>query len=352
MKRAWTMKLSTEDFNFHLPEKLIAQIPLKKRDVSRLLVVDQQTQSFKDKYFYDIIDELNSRDVLVINNTRVLPARLYGIKAATGGHLEVLLLNNIKDDQWEVLIKPAQRVKVGTTISFGEGLLQAVVKEKLEDGRRIVEFSYQGIFLKILNFLGQMPLPPYIHKKLLDKERYQTVYAKDPKSAAAPTAGLHFTKNLLSKIRQKKVKLVELTLHVGLGTFRPVSVDDIENHKMHSEFYSLSKRAADILNETRSNGGRIIAVGTTSVRTLEAIAQKFNGKIKANSNWTDIFIYPGFKFQIVNGFITNFHLPKSTLLMLVSAFVGHNLILKAYHHAIASEYRFFSFGDAMFVKKS
>ncbi|MDR1521813.1 MAG: tRNA preQ1(34) S-adenosylmethionine ribosyltransferase-isomerase QueA [Streptococcaceae bacterium] len=346
------MKLSTEDFNFHLPEKLIAQIPLKKRDVSRLLVVDQQTQSFKDKYFYDIIDELNSRDVLVINNTRVLPARLYGIKAATGGHLEVLLLNNIKDDQWEVLIKPAQRVKVGTTISFGEGLLQAVVKEKLEDGRRIVEFSYQGIFLKILNFLGQMPLPPYIHKKLLDKERYQTVYAKDPKSAAAPTAGLHFTKNLLSKIRQKKVKLVELTLHVGLGTFRPVSVDDIENHKMHSEFYSLSKRAADILNETRSNGGRIIAVGTTSVRTLEAIAQKFNGKIKANSNWTDIFIYPGFKFQIVNGFITNFHLPKSTLLMLVSAFVGHNLILKAYHHAIASEYRFFSFGDAMFVKKS
>jgi S-adenosylmethionine:tRNA ribosyltransferase-isomerase len=268
----------------------------------------------------------------VINNTRVLPARLYGVKQVTGGHLEVLLLNNIKDDQWEVLIKPAKHAKVGMLISFGGGLLQAVVKKELDHGRRVVKFSYQGIFLEILNSLGQMPLPPYIHEHLQNKERYQTVYAKDLGSAAAPTAGLHFTKNLLSKIRQKKVKLVELTLHVGLGTFRPVSVDDVENHKMHSEFYSLSKRAADILNETRNNGGRIIAVGTTSVRTLETIAQKFNGEIKADSNWTDIFIYPGFKFQIVDAFITNFHLPKSTLLMLVAASIGRDLTLKAYNY--------------------
>ncbi|MDR1012900.1 MAG: tRNA preQ1(34) S-adenosylmethionine ribosyltransferase-isomerase QueA, partial [Lactobacillales bacterium] len=276
------MKLLTEEFNFQLPEKLIAQSPLKKRDDSRLLIVNQLTGEFKDQYFHNIIDEINAKDVLVINNTRVLPARLYGVKQATGGHLEILLLNNIQDKQWEVLIKPAKRAHVGTIISFGKGLLQAVVKEQLKHSRSVVEFHYQGIFLEILNSLGKVPLPPYIHEKLQDKERYQTVYAKEPKSAAAPTAGLHFTKDLLNKIRQRKAKLVELTLHIGLGTFRPVSVNDIEDHKMHSEFYSLNKKAADILNEACKNDGRIIAVGTTSVRALEAIAQKFNGELKAD----------------------------------------------------------------------
>jgi S-adenosylmethionine:tRNA ribosyltransferase-isomerase len=344
------MKLSTDDFDFQLPEKLIAQTPLAKRDSSRLLVVDRQTEILEDKYFHDIVDELDDEDVLVINNTRVLPARLYGVKPETGGHLEVLLLNNTDKDQWEVLLKPAKRAKVGTAISFGDGRLKAIVKKELEHGERIVEFSYQGIFLEVLESLGEMPLPPYIHEKLQDKERYQTVYAKDPKSAAAPTAGLHFTKELLSEIQKKGIKLVELTLHVGLGTFRPVSVNDVENHKMHSEFYSLSKEAADILNGARAKGGRVIAVGTTSVRTLETIAQKFNGAIETDSGWTDIFIYPEFKFQIVNALITNFHLPKSTLIMLVSAFAGRELILEAYKHAIEKEYRFFSFGDAMFVK--
>jgi len=344
------MKLATEDFDFRLPERLIAQTPLTKRDSSRLLVLDRQTDMLADKYFHDIVDELDTGDVLVMNNTRVLPARLYGVKPQTGGRLEILLLNNIQDNQWEVLIKHAKRARVGTVISFGDGLLQAVVKKELEHGGRVVEFSYQGIFLEVLDTLGEMPLPPYIHEKLQDKERYQTVYAKDPGSAAAPTAGLHFTNNLLSEIQKKGVKLVELTLHVGLGTFRPVSVNDIENHKMHSEFYSFSKEAANVLNEARIKGNRIVAVGTTSVRTLETIVQKFNGVLKADSGWTDIFIYPGFKFQVVNAFITNFHLPKSTLVMLVSAFAGRDLILKAYNHAVEEQYRFFSFGDAMFVK--
>ena len=276
-------------------------------------------------------------------------AGIYGVKPDTGGHLEVLLLNNIKGDQWETLIKPAKRAKVGTKISFGNGELTAVVKEELEHGGRIVEFEYDGIFLEVLESLGEMPLPPYIKEKLDDPEMYQTVYSKEVGSAAAPTAGLHFTEELLAKIEAKGVKLVYLTLHVGLGTFRPVSVDNIEEHKMHSEFYRLSEEAAKTLNEVRQNGGRIVATGTTSIRTLETIGSKFNGEIKADSGWTDIFIKPGYEWKVVNAFITNFHLPKSTLVMLVSAFTGRENILNAYRHAVEEKYRFFSFGDAMFI---
>lgn len=342
--------LTTEDFDFNLPEELIAQTPLKDRSSSRLLVLDHQTGAIEDKHFTDIIDELNPGDALVMNNTRVLPARLYGIKPETGGHLEVLLLNNTKGDTWETLIKPARRAKVGTEIDFGEGKLKAVVTKELEHGGRMIEFSYDGIFLEILESLGEMPLPPYIKEHLEDQERYQTVYAKENGSAAAPTAGLHFTKELLEKISQKGVELVYLTLHVGLGTFRPVSVENIEEHHMHSEFYRLEEDAAKKLNEIRQNGGRIVAVGTTSIRTLETIGTKFNGEIKADSGWTDIFIKPGYKFKVVDAFSTNFHLPKSTLVMLVSAFAGRENVLKAYEHAISEKYRFFSFGDAMFVK--
>jgi S-adenosylmethionine:tRNA ribosyltransferase-isomerase len=342
--------LSTEDFDFQLPEELIAQTPLKDRASSRLLVVDKETGEMQDKHFYEIIDELNAGDALVMNDTKVLPARLYGEKPDTGGHLEVLLLTNLEGDTWETLIKPAKRAKVGTKISFGDGRLTAVVKEELEHGGRIIEFSYEGIFLEVLESLGEMPLPPYIHERLEDPDRYQTVYAKDPGSAAAPTAGLHFTKELLKKIEEKGVKLVYLTLHVGLGTFRPVSVEDVDNHQMHSEFYSLSKESAGILNEVRASGKRIVAVGTTSIRTLETIGSKFGGEIKADSGWTDIFIYPGYEFKVVDAFSTNFHLPKSTLVMLVSAFAGRELVLTAYQHAIEEGYRFFSFGDAMFVK--
>lgn len=284
-----------------------------------------------------------------MNDSRVLPARIYGVKPDTGGHLEVLLLNNIKGDQWETLVKPAKRAKVGTKISFGNGELTAVVKEELEHGGRIVEFEYDGIFLEVLESLGEMPLPPYIKEKLDDPEMYQTVYSKEVGSAAAPTAGLHFTEELLAKIEAKGVKLVYLTLHVGLGTFRPVSVDNIEEHKMHSEFYRLSEEAAETLNEVRQNGGRIVATGTTSIRTLETIGSKFNGEIKADSGWTDIFIKPGYEWKVVNAFITNFHLPKSTLVMLVSAFTGRENILNAYRHAVEEKYRFFSFGDAMFI---
>ncbi|MDR0922362.1 MAG: tRNA preQ1(34) S-adenosylmethionine ribosyltransferase-isomerase QueA [Lactobacillales bacterium] len=344
------MGLSTEDFDFQLPEELIAQTPLKDRASSRLLVVDKETGEMQDKHFYEIIDELNAGDALVMNDTKVLPARLYGEKPDTGGHLEVLLLTNLEGDTWETLIKPAKRAKVGTKISFGDGRLTAVVKEELEHGGRIIEFSYEGIFLEVLESLGEMPLPPYIHERLEDPDRYQTVYAKDPGSAAAPTAGLHFTKELLKKIEEKGVKLVYLTLHVGLGTFRPVSVEDVDNHQMHSEFYSLSKESAGILNEVRASGKRIVAVGTTSIRTLETIGSKFGGEIKADSGWTDIFIYPGYEFKVVDAFSTNFHLPKSTLVMLVSAFAGRELVLTAYQHAIEEGYRFFSFGDAMFVK--
>lgn len=285
-----------------------------------------------------------------MNNTRVLPARLYGEKTETGAHLEVLLLTNTEGDTWETLIKPAKRAKVGTRITFGDGRLQAVVKEELEHGGRIIEFEYEGIFLETLESLGEMPLPPYIKERLEDPDRYQTVYAKENGSAAAPTAGLHFTKELLAEIEAKGVELVYLTLHVGLGTFRPVSVDKIEEHHMHSEFYRLTEEAASRLNQVRQNGGKIIAVGTTSIRTLETIGTKFDGEIKADSGWTDIFITPGYQFKVVEAFSTNFHLPKSTLVMLVSAFAGRELTLAAYQHAIDERYRFFSFGDAMFVK--
>ena len=331
--------LSTEDFDFDLPEELIAQTPLKDRASSRLLVVNKETGDMEDKHFHDILDELQPGDALVMNNTRVLPARLYGEKPETGGHLEVLLLTNTEGDTWETLIKPAKRAKVGTEI-----------QEELEHGVRIIEFKYDGIFLEILESLGEMPLPPYIKERLDDPDRYQTVYAEENGSAAAPTAGLHFTKELLEEIKAKGVHLVYLTLHVGLGTFRPVSVDNIEEHHMHSEFYRLTEEAAKQLNEVRQAGGRIVAVGTTSIRTLETIGTKFNGEIQADSGWTDIFITPGYQFKVVEAFSTNFHLPKSTLVMLVSAFAGKDLTLAAYQHAIEEKYRFFSFGDAMFIK--
>ena len=342
--------MNTTDFDFHLPEELIAQTPLEKRDASRLLVVNRETGEFSDQHFDSIIDQLEPGDALVMNNTRVLPARLYGEKPGTGGHVELLLLKNTEGDFWEGLAKPAKRLKVGAQVVFGDGRLTATITEELDHGGRIVRFDYQGIFLEVLESLGEMPLPPYIHEKLADRERYQTVYAKENGSAAAPTAGLHFTKELLTKIEEKGVKLVYLTLHVGLGTFRPVSVDNLEDHEMHSEFYTLSEEAATTLRNVKANGHRIIAVGTTSIRTLETIGKKFNGEIQADSGWTNIFIKPGYQWQIVDAFSTNFHLPKSTLVMLVSAFAGRELTLKAYEHAISERYRFFSFGDAMFIK--
>ncbi|MBY5004836.1 tRNA preQ1(34) S-adenosylmethionine ribosyltransferase-isomerase QueA [Streptococcus suis] len=342
--------MNTADFDFYLPEELIAQVPLEQRDSSRLLVVDKTTGKMTDSHFDHIIDELEPGDALVMNNTRVLPARLYGYKPETMGHVELLLLKNTQGDQWEVLAKPAKRLKVGTKVAFGDGRLTATIVEELEHGGRIVEFSYEGIFLEILESLGEMPLPPYIHEKLEDRERYQTVYAKENGSAAAPTAGLHFTQELLERIEAKGVKLVYLTLHVGLGTFRPVSVDNVEEHEMHSEFYHLSAEAAQTLNEVKENGGRIVAVGTTSIRTLETIGNKFDGRLEADSGWTNIFIKPGYEFRIIDAFSTNFHLPKSTLVMLVSAFAGRELTLAAYQHAVEERYRFFSFGDAMFIK--
>lgn len=342
--------MNTADFDFDLPEELIAQTPLEKRDASRLLVVDKETGAFSDQHFDQIIDQLQPGDALVMNNTRVLPARLYGSKPETGGHVELLLLKNTQGDDWEVLAKPAKRLRVGSQISFGDGRLTATVVEELDHGGRIVRFGYEGIFLEVLESLGEMPLPPYIHEKLADRERYQTVYAKENGSAAAPTAGLHFTEELLEQIAAKGVKLVYLTLHVGLGTFRPVSVDSLDDHEMHSEFYSLSEEAAQTLRQVKANGGRVIAVGTTSIRTLETIGSKFQGQIQADSGWTNIFIKPGYNWKVVDAFSTNFHLPKSTLVMLVSAFAGRSLTLEAYEHAIAERYRFFSFGDAMFIK--
>lgn len=342
--------MNTADFDFHLPEELIAQTPLEKRDASRLLVVNHKTGQMEDTHFDAIIDQLHPGDALVMNDTRVLPARLHGEKPETGGHVELLLLKNTEGDNWEVLAKPAKRLKVGAAISFGDGRLTATVLEELEHGGRIVRFHYQGIFLEVLESLGEMPLPPYIHEKLKDRERYQTVYAKENGSAAAPTAGLHFTKELLAQIEAKGVKLVYLTLHVGLGTFRPVSVDNVDEHEMHSEFYTLSEEAANTLRQVKASGHRVVAVGTTSIRTLETIGSKFNGEIKADSGWTNIFIKPGYDWKIVDAFSTNFHLPKSTLVMLVSAFAGRELVLSAYQHAIDEKYRFFSFGDAMFIK--
>ncbi len=341
--------LTTEDFDYDLPQELIAQTPLKERDQSRLLVLDSKTGKYQDDYFYNVIDRLNPGDALVMNDSRVMPARLYGVKPETGGHVEVLLLNNTDGDNWETLVKPAKRAKVGTEISFGDGKLTATVTGELEHGGRMIEFHYDGIFMEILDQLGEMPLPPYIKEKLDDPEMYQTVYSREIGSAAAPTAGLHFTKELLKKIEDKGVKLVYLTLHVGLGTFRPVSEENIEDHKMHSEFYRLTEDAAKTLNEVKANGGRIVATGTTSIRTLETIGTKFNGEIRADSGWTDIFIKPGYKWQVVDAFITNFHLPKSTLVMLVASFTGRENILNAYRHAVSEKYRFFSFGDAMFI---
>lgn len=342
--------MNTADFDFHLPEELIAQTPLEKRDASRLLIVNHKTGQMEDTHFDAIIDQLHPGDALVMNDTRVLPARLHGEKPETGGHVELLLLKNTEGDDWEVLAKPAKRLKVGAQISFGDGRLTATILEELEHGGRIVRFHYQGIFLEVLESLGEMPLPPYIHEKLKDRERYQTVYAKENGSAAAPTAGLHFTKELLAKIEAKGVKLVYLTLHVGLGTFRPVSVDNVDEHEMHSEFYTLSEEAAETLRQVKASGKRVIAVGTTSIRTLETIGSKFNGEIKADSGWTNIFIKPGYDWKVVDAFSTNFHLPKSTLVMLVSAFADRELVLSAYQHAIDEKYRFFSFGDAMFIK--
>ncbi|HHT7804154.1 TPA: tRNA preQ1(34) S-adenosylmethionine ribosyltransferase-isomerase QueA [Streptococcus suis] len=342
--------MKTTDFDFELPEELIAQVPLEKRDSSRLLILDREKQTMVDSHFDHIIDQLNPGDALVMNNTRVLPARLHGFKPETGGHVEFLLLKNTQGDQWEVLAKPAKRLKVGTTVAFGDGRLTATVTQELEHGGRIVEFAYEGIFLEVLESLGEMPLPPYIHETLEDRDRYQTVYAKENGSAAAPTAGLHFTEELLQKIEAKGIKLVYLTLHVGLGTFRPVSADNLDEHEMHSEFYTLTAEAATILNQVKAAGGRIVAVGTTSIRTLETIGNKFDGRLEADSGWTNIFIKPGYQFRIVDAFSTNFHLPKSTLVMLVSAFAGREFVLKAYKHAVDHQYRFFSFGDAMFIQ--
>ncbi|GAB5052777.1 tRNA preQ1(34) S-adenosylmethionine ribosyltransferase-isomerase QueA [Pediococcus ethanolidurans] len=344
------MTLTVDDFDYDLPHELIAQTPIKERDESRLLVLNHKTGTLEDKHFYDILDQLHAGDAVVMNDSRVMPARIYGVKPETGAHMEVLLLHNDTGDQWETLVKPAKRAKVGTVIEFGDGLLKATVIKELEHGGREIEFHYDGIFMEILEKLGETPLPPYIKEKLDDPERYQTVYARESGSAAAPTAGLHWTKELLKKVEDKGVKLVYLTLHVGLGTFRPVDEANIEDHKMHSEFYRLSEESAATLNEVRKNGGRIIATGTTSIRTLETIGTKFNGEIKADSGWTDIFIKPGYQWQVVDAFITNFHLPKSTLVMLVAAFTGRDMILNAYQHAIKEKYRFFSFGDAMFIK--
>ncbi len=341
--------MNTKDFDFDLPEELIAQTPLEVRDASRLLILDRKKKTLTDSHFDSILDQLQPGDALVMNNTRVLPARLYGQKPDTHGHVELLLLKNTQGDQWEVLAKPAKRLRVGAKVEFGDGRLLATVVEELEHGGRIVEFSYDGIFLEVLESLGEMPLPPYIHEKLEDRERYQTVYAKENGSAAAPTAGLHFTEDLLQKIEDKGVHLVYLTLHVGLGTFRPVSVDNLDEHEMHSEYYQFSQEAADTLNQVKAKGGRVVAVGTTSIRTLETIGNKFDGQLKADAGWTNIFIKPGYEFKVVDAFSTNFHLPKSTLVMLVAAFAGRDFVLEAYRHAVEERYRFFSFGDAMFL---
>lgn len=345
-----TKQLSTEDFDYELPQELIAQTPLEERDASRMLILDHETGEIKDDYFYNVIDQLNAGDALVMNDSRVMPARIHGIRPDTGGHIEVLLLNNTDGDNWETLVKPAKKMKVGSVISFGDGRLTATIIEELEHGGRMIRFEYEGIFMEILNELGEMPLPPYIKETLEDQEMYQTVYSKEVGSAAAPTAGLHFTNELLEKIEAKGVHLVYLTLHVGLGTFRPVSETNIADHKMHSEFYRLTEEAAQQLNDVRKSGGKIIATGTTTIRTLETIGSKFKGAIQADSGWTEIFIKPGYEFKVVEGFITNFHLPKSTLVMLVAAFTGRENILNAYKHAVDSKYRFFSFGDAMYIK--
>ena len=340
--------MKTSDFFYDLPEELIAQDPLEDRTASRLLVLNRETGAVEHKIFSDVIDYLNEGDCLVINNTRVIPARLIGEKEGTGGKVEVLLLKRRANDVWETLVKPGKKLKPGAKITFGDERLRAEVLEVVEEGNRLVKFHYEGIFEEILDSLGEMPLPPYITHKLEDKEMYQTVYAKFDGSAAAPTAGLHFTKELLNKIEEKGIKIASITLHVGLGTFRPVKVDDVNNHHMHTEWYEVNAEAADIINETKRNGGRVICVGTTSCRTIESVADE-NGYMKAKTGETDIFIYPGYKFKVMDGLITNFHLPESTLVMLVSAFAGKENVLSAYETAVKERYRFFSFGDAMIL---
>ncbi|MEB4867328.1 tRNA preQ1(34) S-adenosylmethionine ribosyltransferase-isomerase QueA [Priestia megaterium] len=336
-------------FDFHLPEELIAQTPLEQRDASRLMVLNKETGNVKHHMFHELLDYVQEGDCLVLNDTRVLPARLFGTKEDTGANIEVLLLKQTQGDTWETLVKPAKRVKEGTVISFGDGRLTAVCKETSDQGGRLLEFNYEGIFYEVLEQLGEMPLPPYIKERLDDQERYQTVFAREQGSAAAPTAGLHFTEEMLEQLKTKGVHIAFLTLHVGLGTFRPVSVDDLEEHDMHAEFYQVSEGTAALLNSVREKGGRIISVGTTSTRTLETIATEHNGKFVASSGWTNIFIFPGYEFKAIDGMITNFHLPKSTLIMLVSALAGRENVISAYEQAVAEKYRFFSFGDAMLI---
>ena len=341
--------MKVEDFNYELPEELIAQTPLQKRDESRLMVLDKNTGEIEHKHFRDVLSYLHAGDTLVLNNTKVLPARLYGEKEDTKAAIEVLLLKNVKGDIWECLVKPARRIKKGTVVVFGNGKLKASCVFVGEDGIRHFTFSYQGIFLEVLEELGTMPLPPYIHEQLEDQSRYQTVYAKEVGSAAAPTAGLHFTKELLDEIAQKGVNIAYITLHVGLGTFRPVNVDNIEDHEMHSEFYQMSSEVADILTETKKRGNKIISVGTTTTRTLETIMSLYH-EFRSCSGFTNIFIYPGYEFKAIDSLITNFHLPKSTLVMLVSALAGREHVLHAYKVAVDEKYRFFSFGDAMLIQ--
>lgn len=340
--------MKTRDFWYHLPEELIAQTPLSQRDSSRLLVLDKESGRVEHKYFYDVLDYLKPGDCLVMNDSRVLPARLLGNRP-TGGAVELLLLKDLGGKRWECLAKPGRKLQKGQEVIFGDGKLKATVTEVKDDGNRIVEFQYEGIFLEVLEQLGKMPLPPYIKEELQDKERYQTVYSRETGSAAAPTAGLHFTNELLEQIRKKGIQTAFITLHVGLGTFRPVKAEDINDHHMHAELCIMSRETAELLNTTKQAGGRIICVGTTSCRTLESLVND-DGSFEAKSKWTEIFIYPGYKFKAMNGLITNFHLPESTLVMLVSAFAGREHILSAYEQAVQERYRFFSFGDAMFIQ--
>lgn len=341
--------MKVNDFDFHLPEELIAQTPLENRTSSRLMVLDKENKSIEHEHFYDLKNHLKKGDCLVLNDTRVLPARLFGQKSDTGAKVEILLLKEEGQDTWETLVKPAKRVKPGTEITFGDGRLKAVCVGESDHGGRHLKFIYSGIFYELLDDLGQMPLPPYIKEQLEEKDRYQTVYAVHQGSAAAPTAGLHFTEEMIEEIKASGVHVTFITLHVGLGTFRPVSVEDILEHDMHAEFYQVTKGTAELLNHVRESGGRIITVGTTSTRTLETVANKFDGKFEEDSGWTDIFIYPGYEFKAIDGLITNFHLPKSTLIMLVSAFASKEFVMEAYKEAVEEKYRFFSFGDAMLI---
>lgn len=341
--------LKVDLFDFHLPEELIAQTPLQDRTSSRLMVLNKETGQIEHEIFKNVKNYLRAGDCIVLNDTRVLPARLFGEKEDTGAKIEVLLLKQVEGDTWETLVKPAKRIKEGSVITFGNGLLSAICVGEKEHGGRLLKFRYEGIFYEVLEDLGEMPLPPYIKEQLEDKDRYQTVYAKERGSAAAPTAGLHFTEALLEELKEMGVHIAFITLHVGLGTFRPVSVDDIDEHEMHAEFYQVSEETASLLNEIRANGGRIVTVGTTSTRTLETIASAHDGKFVAASGWTSIFIYPGYEFKAIDGMITNFHLPKSTLIMLVSALAGREHVLNAYNTAVEEKYRFFSFGDAMLI---